>query len=130
MSIGTTKRDLLNSMKDREFRAAFNLEMKRTPSCVAKVPYIPFVSVDNVREGFLEYDDHTSVLDALPRSLRALFVIAFHSGCRLREVLNMKWSDIDWKSRVIRLPRTKNGRKRNLPFWGSIEEHLKAQRAI
>ena len=96
---------------------------------MTKVPYIPIVHVDNAREGFLEYEDHTTVLNALPRSLRALFVIAFHSGCRLGEVLNMRWSDVDWKNRVIRLPRTKNGTKRNLPFWGSIEDHLKAQKA-
>jgi integrase len=109
-------------------RAAFGLEMKRTPCCVAKAPYIPMVSIDNVREGFLEYDDHLTVLDALPRSLKALFVIAFHSGCRLGELRNMKWSDVDWKNRVIRLPKTKSGRKRNLPFWGGIEENLKAQK--
>jgi integrase len=64
--------------------------------------------VDNRREGFLEYDDHTSMLDSLPRSLKALFVIAFHLGCRLGEVLDMKWSDVDWKNRVTALhaPRT------------------------
>ena len=33
---------------------------------------IPIVRVDNRREGFLEYDDAGSVLDALPRSLRAM----------------------------------------------------------
>jgi integrase len=110
-------------------RAAMNLETKQTPSRVGKVPYIPIVHVDNRREGFLEYDDHTAVLDALPGSLRALFVIAFHSGCRLGEVLNMRWSDVDWKNRIIRLPKTKNGDKRNLPFWGAIEPHLRAQKA-
>jgi integrase len=86
------------------------------------------VSAYNVREEFLEYDDYLSVLEALPQSLKALFVVAFHSGCRLGEVLNMRWSDIDSKNRVIRLPKTKNGKKRNLPFWGGIEEHLRAQR--
>jgi len=110
-------------------RAAMNLETKQTPSRVGKVPYIPSVNEDNVREGFLEYDDHTSVLDALPRSLKALFVIALHSGCRKGEVLNMKWADIDWRNRVIRLPKTKNGEKRNLPFWGGIESHLRAQKS-
>jgi integrase len=78
-------------------RAALNLETKQTPSRVGKVPYIPIVHVNNTREGFLEYEDHTSLLDALPRSLHALFVIAFHSGCRLGEVLNMRWLDVDWK---------------------------------
>jgi integrase len=109
-------------------RAAFNLEKKQTPSNVSKVPYIPFVTENNAREGFLEYDDHEHVLAELPRSLKALFVIAFHSGCRLGELLNMKWTDVDWKNRVIRLPKTKNGKKRNLPFCGSVEEHLKAQK--
>jgi transcriptional regulator with XRE-family HTH domain len=33
LSISTTKRDLLNSMKDREFRAAFNLENVYTTVC-------------------------------------------------------------------------------------------------
>jgi integrase len=110
-------------------RAAMNLETKQTPSRVGKVPYIPIIQVDNRREGFLEYDDHQAVLDSLPQSLKALFVVAFHSGCRLGEVLNMKWSDVDWKNRIIRLPRTKNGDKRNLPWWGGIESHLRAQKA-
>jgi transcriptional regulator with XRE-family HTH domain len=33
LSIATTKRDLLNSLKDREFRAAFNLENVYTTVC-------------------------------------------------------------------------------------------------
>jgi integrase len=109
-------------------RAALNLETKQTRSRVGKVPYIPIVHVNNTREGFLDYRDHNSVLEALPRSLEALFVVAFHSGCRLGEVLNMRWSDVDWQNKIIRLPKTKNGTKRNLPFWGSIEKHLKAQK--
>ena len=109
-------------------RAAFKVELKRTPSCVAKVPYIPFVTENNARDGFLEYDDYPSLLAELPKSLKALFVVAFHSGCRVGELLGMKWSDVDWKNRIIRLPKTKNGKKRNLPFWGDIEEHLKSQK--
>jgi len=109
-------------------RAALYKETKRTPSRVGKVPFIPAVTVDNVREGFLEYGDHETLLAELPKSLKALFVVAFHSGCRKGEILNMKWSDVDWKQRVIRLPKTKNGQKRNLPFWGSIEATLKVQK--
>ncbi len=109
-------------------RAALNLERKQTPSQVAKVPHIPIVSVKNARQGFLEYADHYSVLEHLPRSLRALFVVAFHSGCRLGELLKMRWRDVDWSNRIVRLPDSKNGRARNLPFWGGIEEWLKAQK--
>jgi integrase len=105
-------------------RSAIKQEMKRTPSRVAKCPFIPQVKVKNARKGFLEYDDHYSIIDALPESLKALFVVAFHSGCRKGEVINMRWSDVDWTNKVIRLPDTKNGDQRNLPFWGGIEEHL------
>ncbi len=110
-------------------RAALKLESKQTPSRVGKVPHIPMVNADTVREGFLEYDDHKSILEALPESsFKALFVVAFHSGCRLGEVLNMRWADVDWANRVVRLPKTKNGRQRNLPFWGSVESRLKNQK--
>jgi integrase len=110
-------------------RAALRLETKQTPSRVVKVPHIPIVRVNNARQGFLEYDNYETLLKHLPQSLKALFVIAFHSGCRLGEVLGMRWTDVDWKNRIVRLPDSKNGKARNLPFWGSIEEHLKKQKA-
>jgi integrase len=110
-------------------RAAFNLEKKQTPSKISQVPHIPFVAENNTREGFLEYDDHIAVLSALPQSLKALFVVAVHSGCRKGELLNMRWSDVDWKNSIIRLPQTKSGKKRNLPFWGGIEPHLHEQKS-
>lgn len=54
--------------------------------------------------------------------------MAFHSGGRAGELLNMRWADVDWKNRIARLPDSKNGKQRNLPFWGGIESHLKAQK--
>jgi integrase len=110
-------------------RAALNLEKKQTPSRVSKAPYIPFVTEHNTREGFLECDDYSTVLAALPRSLKALFVVASHSGCRKGELLRMRWADVNLRNRVIRLPETKNGKKRSLPFWGAMESYLKAQKS-
>lgn len=110
-------------------RAALNLETIQTPARVSKVPHIPIVEVNNTRKGFLEYDDHESLLGRLPQSLKALFVVAFHSGCRLGEVLAMRWEDVDWRNCIIKLPDSKTGDPRNLPFWGSIKEHLKRQKA-
>ena len=43
-------------------RAALKLEMKQTPSCVSKLPYIPMVHIDNARDGFLEYTDHHTLV--------------------------------------------------------------------
>jgi len=110
-------------------RAALKLETKQTPSRVGRVPHIPIVKVNNTRKGFLEYDDHETLLDCLPESLKALFVVAFHSGCRLGEVLAMRWEDVAWSNRIIKLPDSKTGDPRNLPFWGGIEKHLKRQKA-
>ena len=109
-------------------RAALNLERKQTPSRVVNVPHIPIISVKNARQGFLDYADHYTVLEHLPASLKALFVLAFHSGCRLGELLKMRWQDVDWSNRIVRLPDSKNGKPRNLPFWGGIERALIAQK--
>lgn len=46
---------------------------------------------------------HQSVVLAI----RLLFV----TGCRLREILNMKWEFIDWDARLIRFPDSKTGAK-------------------
>jgi len=97
-------------------RAALNMETKQTPSRIGKVPFIPMGPSGKAREGFLEYGDHEALLNYLPRSLKVLFIVGFHSGCRFGELIEMCWRDVDWTNRVVRLPDSKNGRKRNLPF--------------
>jgi len=69
---------------------------------------------------------------ALPEYLRSVLSFAYFAGCRRREVLGLQWSQVDLKSRVVRLEArtTKNDEPRNLPLTTELYEILSMQRSI
>lgn len=48
---------------------------------------------------------------------------------RRGEILGLRWSNIDWMERIIRITDSKNGDAREIPFAGELEAVLKAQYA-
>jgi integrase len=119
-------------------RSAFHHGMKKqTPKKVIEIPYFPVVKVENTRTGFVELDAYESTLKEMCDSLRPLFVLAYHSGCRKSELTGLKWSQVFFpnatrKRGFIQLEpgSTKNDEGRNLPFYGDIEPTLVKQKAM
>jgi integrase len=119
-------------------RSAFLYGMKKqTPKKVIDLPYFPIVKVENIRNGFVELNAYESILEEMCDSLKPLFVLAYHSGCRKTELTNLEWSQVFFsnatrKRGFIQLApgTTKNDDGRNLPFYGDIEEALSKQKAI
>lgn len=114
-------------------RAAFRHGMRRqTPPKVLTVPYFPIVKVQNARLGFIDLEEYFTMVDEFQDSLKPFFVLAYHTGCRKSELLNLRWPQVDFKRRWIVLEpgRTKNDEGRRIPFFGHIEDHLKRQREI
>lgn len=66
----------------------------------------------NERDKFITEDQMPAVLAAiskLPRfSERAILVMYLLTGCRKNELVDLKWSEVDFKARVIRLSGTRN----------------------
>lgn len=68
------------------------------------------------------------------------FVVAFHTGARMGELAGLKWDDIQFATRVIRICRTrdrdgiegppKGRRSRNVPMNTVVFETLKAHRHL
>lgn len=50
------------------------------------------------------------------RELKAIFVLAIETAMRQGELLKMSWEYVNIKSRVVRLPDTKNGTIRDVPL--------------
>jgi integrase len=98
-------------------RRAFRLA--RRAGELTSMPYIPMLTLDNVRTGFFERDQFEGVRDALPQELRGLVTFAYLTGWRVRsEVLPLQWSQVDRNAKTVRLEpgTTKNRRGRTLPY--------------
>lgn len=121
----------LESLRSAYYRAKKN----RTPPLVRDVPAFPIDHVDNKREGFLEDAGYAKILLEVPNVLKLLFVLAFHLGCRVGELLKLKWEQVYLNDQspsdgYIDLMKTKNGKDRRAPIYHDMHNWLKWQRAI
>lgn len=114
------------------------LHLGRQQGLLDRVCSVPRLREDNVRRGFLRPSDYPRLRDSLPEYLRAWFVVAYHTGARLGELLGnstraryrppLRWTQVDFDAGYIVLPRTKSGRSRVLPLEGEVAEVLAWQR--
>ena len=89
---------------------------------------------DNARIRFLSEEERQRLLMACRMSqwkpLYLLVSLAITTGARLGELLQLKWSDIDLKSRRAYVAKTKNGQPRVLPLTNHVVDELMRFRAI
>lgn len=86
---------------------------------VLRLPYFPTIQVDNVRTGFFERDEFDRVRAELPEHLRPLVTLAYWTGWRRGELLNLEWRHVDLEAGTVRLDpgttKNKQGRLVYLP---------------
>jgi integrase/DNA-binding CsgD family transcriptional regulator len=107
--------------------AFFHGKKHQTPRKVLEVPHFPMVAVDNVRHGFVEVAEYSTLLNAMCDTLKPFFVLAFHVGCRSGELTNLRWSQVNFKLGIIQLTKTKNDEDRNAPIYGDMRACLEKQ---
>jgi integrase len=101
-------------------------------SMVLRVPQVPRLREDNVRQGFLEPASFRHLLAAIrDTDLRDAIEWAYLSGARKAEVVALRWSWYDPSLRMIVLPAsvTKNGKARAIPVLGPFVEVLERRAA-
>jgi integrase len=113
-------------------RRAFNLAAKCDPPKVTRVPSIQLLKENNVRTGFLEYDQYRTLRTALPESIRPLFVVAYRVGGRRGKPSSIQWPQVDFSAGQIRLhgADTKNDEARTLPIYGEMHQWLTLAKEI
>jgi integrase len=112
---------------------AYTLGMECTPPKVSRVPKIPKLEENNIRKGFFEHEHFVRMRAELPIHLKPVITFAYETGCRKGEILNLRWSQIDFLSRIIRLEpgETKNREGRTIPIISDeLFEMLKYQRIL
>jgi integrase len=96
-------------------RRAFNLAVEAGRLMVK--PIIKTPDPGNARKGFVTERQYQAVHDQLPEHLRGVWSFCYLTGWRGKsEVLPLRWAQVDWKARVIRLEDSKNGEAREFPF--------------
>jgi integrase len=117
----------LNATVNRELSALkriLNLGLQQTPPKVDRVPHIPMLKENNVRQGFFEHGDFIALRDALPSYLKGFITFAYKSGWRVSEIANLKWSQVDIENSIVRLESgtTKNNEARTVYLDDELKE--------
>jgi integrase len=66
------------------------------------------------------------LFQAMPEWLRPIFTVAFFTGLRRSEVVNLKWSNVNFREKVIRVTDTKTGEPRAVYITPPVDEALRS----
>jgi integrase len=78
------------------------------------------------RVRFLSAEERERLLAGCSARLRVLVELALDTGLRKGELLSLRWENIDSRSRVIRIEKSKNGDRRDVPMTPRVSELLAA----
>lgn len=98
-------------------RRMFTIGARQQPPKVIKVPPIPRFKETNVRRGFFEHDAFLALRGALPDHQKVPLTLAYWTGMRKGEILQLQWDQLDWDRHILRLHQgtTKNDEGRVIP---------------
>ena len=94
---------------------------------------IRFLTVEEEQRLFEEIEKEHEVLDRYTRKkkivqpylfLKPIIITALHTGMRRGEILNLKWSNIDFEYGYIELLDTKSGKARKIPISNTLKDVL------
>lgn len=81
---------------------------------VKKVKF--FSEKSNLRERILTEEEEERLMETGSDALKPILVVALNTGMRRGEILNLRWVQIDFKAKRIRVEKTKSGEVRHIPI--------------
>jgi len=121
-----------NGTINRELSALkrmLNLGARQTPPKVDRVPYIPMLKENNVRQGFFEHGEFIALRDALPDYLKGFVTFGYKTGWRVSEITGLTWNKVDLEQGIVRLEpgETKNDDARTVFLDDELQEVFRGQ---
>ena len=110
-------------------RRAFSIA--HSDEVISRIPAVPKLTEPPPREGFIERDALDRICNFLSDVLTDIVLVAWCTGWRKSEVLDVLWTEIDLKAGTINLSaaRSKNGKRRVIRIAGELREVLRRRRA-
>ena len=114
------------------FKRSLSLGREATPPKVLNVLKIAKLKEAPPRAGFFEHEEFLAMRQELPDHLRPMVTFAYYTGCRVGEILSLRWHQVDLARQVVRLDpgTTKNNEARSVPLDGELLETLSFQRQM
>ncbi|MHC4621965.1 MAG: tyrosine-type recombinase/integrase [Planctomycetota bacterium] len=119
-----------NSTINRELAALKRMfHLGRRADKVDRIPYIPMLEEDNVREGFFEHHEFIAVRSALPDYLKGMVTFAYKTGWRFSEITGLTWGNVDRVNGIVRIEgaETKNKRPRTVYLDDELKRMIERQ---
>jgi integrase len=85
------------------------LNLARRAGRLLHVPYVTQLAEAKPRTGFFSSGEIAALLEQLPAHLKPVVKFGYLTGWRLREVLGLQWSNVDFEAGEVRLNMSKNG---------------------
>ncbi len=95
-----------------------------TKNPVKKVRYFP---ENNIIERMLLPHEKERLVAKSEGYIKAVIIVALNTGMRRGEILNLKWSQIDFANGYIKVDKTKSGKSRTIPMNSLVLSALKQQ---
>lgn len=78
----------------------------------------------------LEGEDEARLLAALAAWVRPIYRLAVLTGCRLGELIDLRWRHIDFDRGILTVEDSKSGESRRIPLHRSLLEELRPRRGL
>jgi len=73
---------------------------------------------------FLSEEEIKRLLQELPAGSKLIILVAMYTGMRRSEILNLNWSNVDLKNRILVVEKTKTNERRIIPINDSLFSQL------
>jgi integrase len=111
----------LGTLKAAFYLALKNGKVERNPVSLVKLK-----KENNKRKRYLSEEEEFSLFKMLPQEYHPMVKVALHTGMRKGEQLRLKWSDIDFRQRIITVRESKSGEERQIPMNDVVTETLQS----
>ncbi len=109
-------------------KRAFNIAIDWKIAYENPVRNVRFLRQPEPKERILTEDEEERLLEASSEHLKPIIIAALQTGMRKAEVANLRWDQVDMRSKEIEVVRTKSGKKRIIPISEDLFEELKSIR--
>jgi integrase len=115
--VALRRESVKNATINRELSALRRMfSLAKQLDLVGNIPHIKKLQERNTRTGFLLHEDFLEIHKRLPDYIKPIAHLAYKSGMRKSEILNLKWEDVDTRYWIITLTNTKTDEPRIFPL--------------